>query len=173
VAVKLKMPWGNEPVQVQSAKRANVSLNGAGGFHPRKATAQLPTPRRSTAGVYQGAGVMASQRRHDRTRQRPTVGRFRRQQVAGAWYERRFKVPADWNGRHISIDFQRVSTDATVWINDKPPEKSMAEGELDITNLVTPGEEVTLRAFVVATVDQGEVMVLMGEAPGQNYTAKA
>jgi hypothetical protein len=38
---------------------------------------------------------------------------------------------------------------------------------------VKPGEEVTLRAFVVATVDQGEVMVLMGEAPGQNYTAKA
>jgi hypothetical protein len=38
---------------------------------------------------------------------------------------------------------------------------------------VTPGQEATLRAFVVATVDAGEVMVLMGNEPGQNYTAKA
>jgi beta-galactosidase/beta-glucuronidase len=93
--------------------------------------------------------------------------------LSGAWYERKFKVPADWTDSHISIDFQRVSTDATFWINDKPAGKvSWPEGELDITNLVRPGEEVTLRAFVVATIDEGEAMVLMGTAPGQNWTAK-
>jgi beta-galactosidase len=46
------------------------------------------------------------------------------------------------------------------------------EGEIDITNLVKPGEEVTLRAFVVATIDEGEALVMMGDAPGQNWMAK-
>jgi beta-galactosidase/beta-glucuronidase len=54
--------------------------------------------------------------------------------LSGAWYERRIKIPADWNNSHISIDFQRISTDATFWVNDKLAGKvNWPEGELDIT----------------------------------------
>ncbi|HEX8550703.1 MAG TPA: hypothetical protein VF681_04020 [Abditibacteriaceae bacterium] len=167
--------WGEEPVDVQSARRARVSLNGAWKFSPAQSNSN-----QANVAPQQGWGyikVPGSWRRNEDLLESGTgpqwVG-LDRSKLAGAWYERKFKVPADWNNRHISIDFQRVSTDATFWVNGKPAGKiNWPEGELDITNMVRPGEEVTLRAFVVATLDKAEALVLMGEAPGQNWTAKA
>src|SRR4028118_1754038 len=166
--------WGSEPIDVQSPKRARVSLNGAWKFSPALTGAQ------SNQAPQQGWGYMPVPGNWRRTQDMIAKGTgpqwtdFDGKKVAGAWYERTFKVPADWNGRHISLDFQRVSTDATVWINDKPAGKvNWPEGELDITNLVTPGQEATIRTFVVATIDQKEVLVMMGNEPGQNYTVKA
>jgi hypothetical protein len=45
--------WGNEPVNVQSSKRANVSLNGAWKFSPALTGAQ------SNQAPQQGWGYMA------------------------------------------------------------------------------------------------------------------
>jgi len=169
-----KVAWGSEPVDVQSSKRARVSLNGAWKFSPP----QSVSGQANTA-PEKGWGYMAvpgNWRRHQEMIAKGTGPQwtgFDARSLAGAWYERRFKVPADWNGRHISIDVDRISTDATFWINDKPAGTvNFPEGELDITNLVKAGEEVTLRAFVVATIEPGDVLVMMGDAPGQNWTAK-
>ena len=170
----VKTTWGNETVELQSPKRARVNLNGAWKFSPAQSGAQ------SNQAPPQGWGYMTVPGNWRRTQDLITQGTgpqwtgYDGRQVSGAWYERTFKVPADWKGRHISLDFQRVSTDATVWINDKPAGKiNWPEGELDITNMVTPGQEATIRTFVVATIDQKEVLVMMGDAPGQNWTTKA
>lgn len=169
-----KVAWGNELVDVQSSKRAQVNLNGAWKFSP----AQSVGGQANTAPV-KGWGYMAvpgNWRRYQEMIAKGTGPQwtgFDGKTLSGAWYERRFKVPADWNGRHISIDFQRISTDATFWVNDKPAGKvNWPEGEIDITNLVKAGEEATLRAFVVATIEPGDALVMMGDAPGQNWTAK-
>jgi hypothetical protein len=159
---------------VQISKRARVSLNSAWKFSPPQSGAQAnEVPQ-------QGWGYMAVPGNWRRWQgmiakgSGPQWTNFDGKKVAGAWYERSFKVPADWRGRHISRGFHRVSTDATVWINDKPAGKiNWPEGELDITNLVTPGQEATIRIFVVATIDQKEVLVLMGDAPGQNWVTQA
>jgi beta-galactosidase len=169
-----KVAWGAEPVEVQSSKRARISLNGAWKFSP-----PVSVSDQANTAPEKGWGYMAvpgNWRRHQEVIARgigPQWTQLDLRRLAGAWYERRFKVPADWNGRHISIDFDRISTDATFWVNDKPAGSvNWPEGELDITNLVRAGEDVTLRAFVVATIEPGDVLVMMGEAPGQNWTAK-
>ncbi|HEX8833143.1 MAG TPA: glycoside hydrolase family 2 TIM barrel-domain containing protein, partial [Abditibacteriaceae bacterium] len=170
-----KVAWGAEPVEVQSSKRARVSLNGAWKFSPPVSV----TGQANTA-PEKGWGYMAvpgNWRRSQEVIARGTGPQWTQldlRSLSGAWYERRFKVPADWNGRHISIDFDRISTDATFWVNDKPAGKvNWPEGEIDITNLVKAGEEVTLRAFVVATIEPGKVLVMMGDAPGQNWETQA
>ena len=170
----VKTKWGDETVQVRSPRRARVSLNGAWRFSPA-----VSNKEKSNQAPQKGWGYMqvpGSWRDDKALLERasgPQWTGLDTSKLSGAWYERKIKIPADWKDSHISIDFQRVSTDATFWVNDKPAGKvNWPEGELDITSLVKPGEEVTLRAFVVATIDEGEAMVLMGTAPGQNWTAK-
>jgi beta-galactosidase len=94
--------------------------------------------------------------------------------VAAGWYERKITVPAGWAGRAILLDLGRVSTDATVYVNDKRcGTVNWPTGRVDITDAVTPGREALVRVFVVATTDKAESQVLMGDAPGQNWTTKA
>ncbi|HEY0008294.1 MAG TPA: hypothetical protein VGB55_06200, partial [Tepidisphaeraceae bacterium] len=91
-----------------------------------------------------------------------------------AWYERSVQIPQSWNGRAIILDFDRVSTDAAIFINNKPAGTvNWPEGQLDITQLVTPGKPAIIRAKVIATLDQKEVTRLMGTAAGQNFVEKA
>ena len=171
---KAKVLWGNEQVEAQNAKRARISLNGPWKFSPAQAVkGQTNTAPEKGWGYIQVPGSWLRDDHMIEAGKGPQWAGLDRSKLAGAWYERRFKIPADWNGSHISIDFERVSTDATFWVNDKPAgQVNWPEGELDITNLVKAGEEVTLRAFVVATIEEGEVEVLMGTTPGQNWTAK-
>ena len=69
--------------------------------------------------------------------------------------------------------FSCANRQRAFWVNDRLAGKvNWPEAELDITGLVKPGEEVTLRAFVVATIEPGEFIVMMGTSPGQNWTAK-
>jgi beta-galactosidase len=166
--------WGDEKVQVQSPRRSRVSLNGVWKFSPAlSGSAQSNTAPKQGWGYIQVPGSWRDTRHLLEGASGPQWAALNTDTLSGAWYERRIKIPSDWNNSHISIDFQRISTDATFWINDKHAGKvNWPEGELDITGLVKPGEEVTLRAFVVATIEPGEVMVLMGTAPGQNWTAK-
>jgi beta-galactosidase len=94
--------------------------------------------------------------------------------LGGAWYERTIDVPADWDGRAIVLELDRVSTDATVFVEGKSlGQVSWPSGTVDLTSALTAGKTATLRLFVVATTDKDEVLVMMGNAPGQNYTVKA
>ncbi|HEX8833762.1 MAG TPA: hypothetical protein VF719_06155, partial [Abditibacteriaceae bacterium] len=169
-----KVAWGSEQVEAQNAKRASMSLNGPWKFSPAQAVrGQANTAPEKGWGYIQVPGDWRRGDHMIEAGKGPQWAGLDSSKLAGAWYERRFKVPADWNGSHISIDFERVSTDATFWVNGKPAgQVNWPEGELDITGLVKAGEEVTLRAFVVATVDEGDAIVMMGTAPGQNWTVK-
>jgi beta-galactosidase/beta-glucuronidase len=122
----VKVLWGNEPVEVQSSKRARVNLNGAWKFSPASSVGANTPPQ-------QGWGYIKVPGNWRRTQHPDLIAQgtgpqwtgFDGRKLAGAWYERRFKVPSEWSGRHISLDFQRISTDATVWVNDSPLEKSI------------------------------------------------
>jgi hypothetical protein len=155
----VKARWGGERVQVQSPRRSSVSLNGAWRFSPAQSNGtQANTAPEKGWGYIQVPGSWREAKHLLEGASGPQWAALDTNTLAGAWYERRIKIPADWDNSNISIDFQRISTDATFWVNDKPAGKvNWPEGELDITNLVKAGEEVTLRAFVVATIEPGEV----------------
>jgi beta-galactosidase len=170
---RVQARWGDEQVQVLSPKRSRVSLNGAWKFSPVLSSTQANTAPQKGWGYIQVPGSWRNTQHLLEGAMGPQWASLDINKLAGAWYERRIKIPTDWNNSHISVDFQRISTDATFWVNDKPAGKiNWPEGELDITGVVKPGEEVTLRAFVVATIDEGDAMVMMGTAPGQNWTVK-
>lgn len=89
-----------------------------------------------------------------------------------SWYEREIAVPASWQGRRIIVDFRRVSTDASVFVNGTPcGDVSWPYGQVDITKTVTPGEKADLRVLVSATTGAGVHEVLMGPAPAQQEKA--
>jgi beta-galactosidase len=92
--------------------------------------------------------------------------------LSRAWYEREVEIPAAWQGRRVVLDLRRVSTDATVFVNGKTAGViNWPGGQLDITALVEAGQKAVLRLLVVATADEGKMLVLMGDAKGQNTTA--
>jgi beta-galactosidase len=91
-----------------------------------------------------------------------------------AWYERKINIPASWKGCAVILDFDRVSTDAVIFINDKEAGTvNWPAGQLDITKLVTPGQPASVKARVVATLDKENIVRLMGNAPGQDFVEKA
>ena len=94
--------------------------------------------------------------------------------LRSAWYERDITVPAEWRGRAVLLDLTRVSTDATVYLDgERCGAVAWPEGSVDLTSAIKPGTTQRLRLHVVATLDKAEVMVLMGDLPGQNSVAKA
>jgi beta-galactosidase len=99
---------------------------------------------------------------------------FNRDTLRGAWYEREITVPAAWKGRAVLLDVARVSTDATVYLDgQRCGEIGWPEGSVDLSAAIKPGTTQRLRLHVVAALAQSEVMVLMGDLPGQTAMAKA
>ena len=79
-------------------------------------------------------------------------------QVQRAWYERKVSIPADWQGRSISLRFDRVSTDAIIQVNGKECGRvSWPWGAVDITCAVTPGQTADVRVLVAAISDSGMI----------------
>ena len=74
--------------------------------------------------------------------------------VASAWYERQVPIPADWRGRAISLRFDRVCTDAIVYVNGQECGKvPWPWGAVDITRAVTPGQTANVQVLVAAIAD--------------------
>ncbi len=87
---------------------------------------------------------------------------FRGDQVSRMWYERPINVPADWAGRAVLLDFERVCTDALVLVNNQVcGEVHWPEGTVDITRAVTPGKEALVCILVVATLSESSVEPLI------------
>ncbi|MEM7806531.1 MAG: sugar-binding domain-containing protein [Planctomycetota bacterium] len=80
------------------------------------------------------------------------------------WYRRTIVVPADWDGRRVLLGFERLSTDATAFIDgDFAGDVAWPSGELDITNLVKPGVEQELLVRVdldISGADHVQDMIL-------------
>jgi beta-galactosidase len=86
-------------------------------------------------------------------------------QVQRAWYERQVPIPADWQGRAVSLRFDRLSTDAIIYVNGTEcGHVSWPWGTVDITKAVTPGQTADVRVLVAAIADSEMVGHFMQNA---------
>ncbi|MEO8614740.1 MAG: hypothetical protein ABI600_06335 [Luteolibacter sp.] len=81
-----------------------------------------------------------------------------------AWYQRDLMIPAAWSGTTILIDFERISTDATVMIDGKKvTDLHWPGGIAELTSHVTPGRTHLLQVFVTAVPSEKELLIAMRE----------
>src|SRR3954453_7672465 len=71
------------------------------------------------------------------------------------WYQRTVRVPKGWAGERVVLHFESATHRATVWVDDT--EVMSHEGgytpfEADITELVSPGQELRITALVNNTL---------------------
>lgn len=173
------------PVVVQSATRSEIVLNGLWHWLPAagpSAAAPAPAaewgliwvpgawgtqmwgyynnagPGFSTPGV-QKAGKSAEWKLWDESLRR-------------GWYERELTVPSSWAGREIVLSFDRIATDAEVWLDgERLGPVSWPGGEISLTAASKPGRSQRLRIAVSAVQTAKEAIDYMGV--GQNNATKA
>ena len=145
-----------------NAKRAQVSLAGIWSFIP--AVAGKGSPPKMGWGYIKVPGSWASRR--GRSRSSDLVARgsgsqwegYDGERLTSAWYGRQVPIPTDWQGRVISLRFDRVCTEAIVYVNGKDcGQVPWPWGSVDITRAVTPGETADIRLLVAAIADSGMV----------------
>jgi len=71
------------------------------------------------------------------------------------WYQRTVWVPRGWEGQRIVLHFESATHRATVWVNETEVvshEGGYTPFEADITDYVTPGQEVRITALVNNTL---------------------
>ena len=171
--------WGKEPVETIGSARGEMVLNGLWLFQPASAgSSNLPTGQWAAIRV---PGSWDTQDTWDKMPLPGLVGQppawpdatFRTQKnpdclylahTSRAWYEREITVPKEWAGRKILLTFERVSTDAEIFINDSPAGAiHWPGGDLDITARVPAGATATLRVRVTAVASERELVRAMRE----------
>jgi beta-galactosidase len=160
-----KPTWGQEPVERLTPARSEIVLNGLWKFLPAVGDAE-----RAPLGGWGSIWVPGDWK--DNRGGRPGIAAqgsgtawkdFNGDGLGKAWYERPIRVPADWAGRAVLLDLQRVSTDAEVFLDGVSCGKvEWPAGTVDLTKAVVPGKEQTLRILVAAAGDAKEALVLMG-----------
>lgn len=169
-----KLTWGQEPVEVLSSRREQIVLNGIWQFVPLLDTAETKPPGgfayiRVPGSWSLGSNVpgLVSERGQGPAWKRWGSGTGK----WAAWYQRKIKIPAGWDGRAVVVSLERVSTDAIVYANDvKCGGVSWPYGEVDITKAVKAGEEATLSILVLSTTEGSTEMFL---DPGRVITRAA
>ena len=71
------------------------------------------------------------------------------------WYQRTVQVPRGWAGERIVLHFESATHRATVWVGDHEVishEGGYTPFEADVTEFVTPGEQVRVTALVNNTL---------------------
>ncbi len=153
--------------------RAEIVLDGLWRFQPAK-RADATAPDAGDWGLIRVPGAWAPQRAHIPGVVEKGAGDLWKtppDELAAAWYERAFEVPATWAGRQITVEFDRISTDAEAWVNGRPAGKiAWPGGTLDLTRLVEPGKPAELRLRVTATAEDVEFSFM---GIGQNTAKKA
>ena len=152
--------WDKAKIVQVNERRSKISLDGIWRFIPATEGRDVPdkvgwayikvpgswlsTSGRRSAFVALGTG--------------PKWDAYDGARVARAWYERNVMIPSDWQGRSISLRFDRVSTDAMVYVNDSPCGKiAWPWGDVDITKAIKPGQTATIRVQVAAIADAQKV----------------
>jgi beta-galactosidase len=152
--------WDRTDIKTVNAKRAQVSLDGVWRFAPAAEGAAEP-PKVGWAyirvpGDWQvrpgkGSGLVA-------LAGGPQWDLYDGASVSRAWYQRQVPIPASWQGRTISLRFDRVCTDAIVYVNGKRcGELAWPWGSVDITSAVKPGQTADVRVLVAAIADAEKV----------------
>ncbi|HEY5914727.1 MAG TPA: sugar-binding domain-containing protein [Verrucomicrobiae bacterium] len=151
--------WDKSSIVTVNDKRAQVSLDGIWRFIPATEGASEPA-KLGWAYIKVPGNWQRSQGRSDYVALGggPQWQLFDGARVAHAWYERQVQVPAEWQGRAISLRFDRVCTDAIVYVNGKECGRiAWPWGSVDITSAVTPGQTANVRVLVAAIADAEQV----------------
>ncbi|MGD0497896.1 MAG: beta-galactosidase [Bryobacteraceae bacterium] len=156
--------WGKEPIEDRTSRRATICLNGIWQAMPAVNEARLQ-PAAEWGYIRVPGGWQ------DNGNRMPGIVAagsgsawqdFNGSQVSRMWYQRPINIPADWAGRSVLLEFERLSTDARVFVNDQEcGEAHWPEGAVDITRAMTPGKEATLRLLVVAAPEESAVAAMM------------
>lgn len=155
-----RLDWEKSRVTPVSGKRAQMSLDGVWRFIP--ATEGSDVPAKAGWGYLKvpGSWQSGSGRRSDFV----AVGRgpqwdgYDGTRVARAWYEREVTIPPEWDGRVISLRFDRVCTDALVYVNGRRcGQVAWPWGSVDVTAEAKAGRTVTVRVLVAAIADAEKV----------------
>ncbi len=161
------------PVEEVSNTRGKINLNGLWKFQPAAASAATK-PVESDWGTIWVPGTWLVSGAWDGGGER--LGAIERKgsgaawkipgkELSAAWYERIIEIPKNWEGRAVLLNFDRVSTDAEVWVNGRECGKvNWPFGIVDITKAVTAGQSATVRLIVIAKADEGEIVNFMGYA---------
>ncbi len=75
------------------------------------------------------------------------------------WYRTEFKVPKEYGGRHIWLNFEGVNFSAQLWVNGKQVgamKGAFSRGIFDISQNVTPGKPAVLAVLVSPQPHPGE-----------------
>ena len=152
----INLNWDKASVITVNAKRAQVSLDGIWRFIPAAEGTAEPaklgwayikvpgnwqnSPGKSSDFLAFGGG--------------PQWDLYDGALVARAWYQRQVPIPAEWQGRTISLRFDRVCTEAIVYVNGAECGRvAWPWGSVDITRAVTPGKTAEVRVLVAAIAD--------------------
>ncbi|HWV98481.1 MAG TPA: hypothetical protein VNZ64_02195 [Candidatus Acidoferrum sp.] len=156
----ISLNWDKPSVVTVNAKRHKVSLDGIWRFIP--ATEGAPEPAKLGWAYIRVPGSW--QRSRGNSSDYVALGGgpqwelYDGARVAHAWYERQVPISAEWQGRAISLRFDRVCTDAIVYVNGKECGRiAWPWGSADITSAVTPGQTANIRVLVAAIADAEQV----------------
>jgi beta-galactosidase len=152
--------WDKASVVTVNTKRAQVALDGIWRFLPAAEGSAEP-PRVGWAYIKVPGSWQSSRGRSAdllALGSGPQWDLYDGARVARAWYERQVPIPATWQGRAISLRFDRVCTDAMVYVNGTECGRiAWPWGSVDITSAVTPGQTVDVRVLVAAIADAEQV----------------
>ncbi len=166
--------WDDAKAWKQSTQtRGSVCVNGLWRFLPvveGEASAEVP-PSGECWGWGKVPGVWPRNSDWDvgEPAQEPLIAPWILAKSAGkmskieqAWYQRTIKIPAQWAGRKIYIDFGMIQTHAKIFIDKKPVGELWFPGGLfDIGGSVQPGREHELSILVTARALDAEADVFM------------
>jgi beta-galactosidase len=162
----ISLNWDQTNIVWMNAMRSEMPLDGIWRFIP--ATAGEASPPKlgwgyiNVPGNWGGGGHR--HRRADDDQEAPSAlvapgsgpqwENFNKAGVASAWYEREVQIPADWQGRVISLHFDRVCTDAIIYVNGMEcGQVPWPWGSVNITRAVTPGKTADVQVLVAAIAD--------------------
>jgi beta-galactosidase len=156
----VELNWDKARIIPLNSKRAEVALDGIWRFMP--ATEGLAEPPKVGWAYIKVPGSWQRSRSKSADFVALATGsdwdNYDGTRVERAWYERQVPVPVEWQGRAISLRFNRVCTDAIVYINGKECGKVLWPwGSVEITSAVTPGQTATVRVLVAAIADAEKV----------------
>ena len=159
------------PVVPLSTTRAEIVLNGTWRFEPASEAQKKPGSDWGSIQVpgswFPVSGTVPGILERGKDAAWNNIG----ENTSAAWYERTIEIPADWKNREIELNFERVSTDAIVFLDDKEVGKlEWPGGTINLTPHAKPGSKQNLRLYVVSTPD-GVDLDYMGI--GQNTARKA
>jgi beta-galactosidase len=156
----IALNWEKTDVITVNSKRARVSLDGIWRFTPASEGAaeppklgwayiKVPGDWQNRPGKASGLLALAGG---------PQWDLYDGASVSRAWYQRQVPIPANWQGRAISLRFERVCTDAIVYVNGKRcGEIEWPWGSVDITSAVQPGQTADVLVLVAAIADAEKV----------------